>query len=211
MAEVKQLAEEATGPLKGVRILDLTSVVFGAYAVQMLADQGADVIKIEDPGSGRGAGGDIMRWPGHTPEGWPRDLGPIFLAINRNKRSVVLDMKEPKARKVLEALIKESDVFATSIRYDGLKRLGLAYEDVKALKPDIVYVHAAGYGSEGPYAGEPAYDDLIQSASGLADVLPRTDGNPVPRILPSLVADKVSGLFMSQAITAGLLSRERTG
>ena len=205
------LAAEATGPLKGVRILDLTSVVFGAYATQMLADQGADVIKLEDPGSGRGPGGDIMRWPGHTPPDWPRDLGPIFLAINRNKRSVLLDMKAPDARTTIEALIRRSDVFAASIRYDGLKRLGLAYEDVKAVRPDIVYVHAAGYGSEGPYAGEPAYDDLIQSASGLADVLPRTDGNPAPRILPSLIADKVSGLFMCQAITAGLLARERTG
>ena len=84
MSDKKQLASEATGPLKGIRILDLTSVVFGAYATQMLGDQGAEVIKLEDPGSGRGTGGDIMRWPGHTPEGWPRDLGPIFLTINRN-------------------------------------------------------------------------------------------------------------------------------
>ncbi len=211
MAEVKQLAGEATGPLKGVRILDLTSVVFGAYATQMLGDQGAEVIKLEDPGSGRGNGGDIMRWPGHTPKDWPRDLGPIFLTINRNKRSVMFNLADPKSRRSLEQLIKSCDVFATSIRYEGLKRLGLAYEDVKALRPDVVYVHAAGYGSEGPYAGEPAYDDLIQSACGLADILPRTDGNPTPRILPTLVADKVSGLFMAQAITAGLFSRSQTG
>jgi crotonobetainyl-CoA:carnitine CoA-transferase CaiB-like acyl-CoA transferase len=152
-----------------------------------------------------------MRWAGHVPQGAPRDLGPIFLTINRNKRSVVVDMKDPASRPLMEALIASCEVFATSIRYEGLKRLGLAYEDVRALRPDVVYVHAAGYGSEGPYAGEPAYDDLIQSASGLADLLPRTDGNPTPRILPTLVADKVSGLFMSQAITAGLLHRERTG
>jgi len=206
-----ELATEATGPLKGIRILDLTSVVFGSYATSMLGDQGAEVIKLEDPGSGRGDGGDIMRWAGHVPEGGPRDLGPIFLAINRNKRSVVMDMRDPTSRPLLEALIRSCEVFATSIRYDGLKRLGLAYEDVKALRPDVVYVHAAGYGSDGPYAGEPAYDDLIQSASGLADLLPRVDGNPTPRILPTLVADKVSGLFMCQAITAGLLHRERTG
>ena len=211
MAETKELAREATGPLKGIRILDLTSVVFGAYATQILGDQGAEVIKLEDPGSGRGAGGDIMRWAGHVPEGRARDLGPIFLAINRNKRSVLIDLADPEMRPALEALIASCDVFATSIRYDGLERLGLSYEAVKALRPDIVYVHAAGYGSEGPYAGEPAYDDLIQSASGLADLMPRTDGNPTPRILPTLVADKVSGLFMSQAITAALLSRATTG
>ena len=211
MADVKKLATKATGPLSGVRIIDLTSVVNGAYATQILADQGADVIKIEDPGGRRGGGGDIMRYPGHVPEGAPRDLGPIFLTINRNKRSVVLDLKEPKAQRALCKLIESADVFAASVRYDGLKRLGLSYEDIRAIKPDIVYVHAAGYGSDGPYAGEPAYDDLIQSASGLADVLPRTDGDSTPRILPTLVADKVSGLFMAQAVTAALLHKERTG
>jgi crotonobetainyl-CoA:carnitine CoA-transferase CaiB-like acyl-CoA transferase len=211
VAETKRLAGEATGPLKGIRILDLTSVVNGAYATQILADQGAEVIKIEDPGSGRGAGGDIMRWAGHVPEGAPRDMGPIFLTINRNKRSVVLDLKQPSAQRAMRRLIKTCDVFAASVRYDGLTRLGLGYEAVRDIRPDIVYVHAAGYGSDGPYAGEPAYDDLIQSASGMADILPRTDGDPTPRILPTLVADKVSGLFMSQAVTAALLHRARTG
>jgi crotonobetainyl-CoA:carnitine CoA-transferase CaiB-like acyl-CoA transferase len=211
VAETKQLSETATGPLAGVRIFDLTSVVFGAYATQILGDQGAEVFKLEDPGSGRGDGGDIMRWAGHVPEGTPRDLGPIFMTINRNKRSILVDLKDPAARPALEKLIASCDVFAASVRYEGLKRLGLAYEDVVKIRPDIVYVHAAGYGSDGPYAGEPAYDDLIQSASGLADLLPRIDGNPAPRILPTLVADKVSGLFMCQAITAGLLHRARTG
>ncbi len=209
--QTKALAGKATGPLSGVRVLDLTSVVNGAYATQILADQGADVIKLEDPGSGRGAGGDIMRWAGHVPEGCPRDMGPIFLTINRNKRSIVLDLKQASAKRAIRRLIESCDVFAASVRYEGLKRLGLGYEDVKAIRPDIVYVHAAGYGSDGPYAGEPAYDDLIQSASGLADVLPRTDGNPTPRILPTLVADKVSGLFMAQAVTAALFHRARTG
>src|SRR5689334_15725098 len=90
---VKTFADKPTGPLSGVRILDLTSVVNGAYGTQILADQGADVIKLEDPGSGRGDGGDIMRWAGHLPEGCPRGMGPIFLTINRNKRSILLDMK----------------------------------------------------------------------------------------------------------------------
>jgi len=206
-----ELATEATGPLKGVKILDLTSVVFGAYATQMLGDLGADVIKVESPASGRGEGGDIMRWAGKTPEGAPEDLGPIFMTINRNKRSMLLDLTSAPAKAALRLLIEWADVFACSVRYDGLKRLGLGYEDVKAVRPDIVYVHGAGYGSDGPYAGEPAYDDLIQSASGLADLLPRTDGDPVPRLIPSLVADKVSGLFMTQAILAALYHREKTG
>ena len=205
------LADQPTGPLSGIRILDLTSVVNGAYGVQILADQGADVIKVEDPGSGRGEGGDIMRWAGHLPEGAPKGMGPIFLTINRNKRSIVLDMKQESAKRALRRLIRSCDVIASSIRYDGMKRLGLSYEDVAAIKPDIIFVHAAGYGSDGPYAGEPAYDDLIQSASGMADILPRTDGNPVPRILPTLVADKVSGLFFSQAVPAALLHKARNG
>lgn len=207
----KTFAEKPTGPLSGIRILDLTSVVNGAYGTQILADQGADVIKVEDPGSGRGDGGDIMRWAGHLPEGAPKGMGPIFLTINRNKRSILLDMKSERGKRAMRRLIASCDVLASSVRYEGMKRLGLAYEDVAAIKPDIVFVHAAGYGSDGPYAGEPAYDDLIQSASGMADILPRTDGNEVPRILPTLVADKVSGLFLSQAVTAALLHKARTG
>lgn len=207
----RTFADKPTGPLSGIRILDLTSVVNGAYGTQILADQGADVIKLEDPGSGRGDGGDIMRWAGHLPEGAPKGMGPIFLTINRNKRSILLDLKSPAGKRALTKIIKGCDVIASSVRYEGMKRLGLSYEDVAAIKPDIVFVHAAGYGSDGPYAGEPAYDDLIQSASGMADILPRTDGDPTPRILPTLVADKVSGLFLSQAVTAALLHRARTG
>jgi len=211
LAKDRELAQTATGPLKGVRILDMTSVVFGAYATQLLGDLGADVIKVEFPGGRRGGGGDIMRWAGHgQPEG-PEDLGPIFMTINRNKRSLLLDLKEEKSARALKRLIKTCDVLAVSVRYAGLKRLGLDYEAVKTIRPDIVYVHGAGYGSNGPYAGEPAYDDLIQSACGFADLLPRVDGDPTPRLLPSLVADKVSGLFMAQAITAALFHRERTG
>jgi crotonobetainyl-CoA:carnitine CoA-transferase CaiB-like acyl-CoA transferase len=211
LAKAGKLETQATGPLKGVRVLDMTSVVFGAYATQMLGDLGADVIKVEFPGGRRGGGGDIMRWTGQLPEGCPPDLGPIFLTINRNKRSVLLDLREEKAGRQLRKLIATCDVFAASVRYDGLKRLGLDYEGVKAIKPDIVYCHGAGYGADGPYAGEPAYDDLVQAGSGLADLLPRTDGNPTPRYLPTLAADKVSGLFMANAITAALLHKERTG
>jgi crotonobetainyl-CoA:carnitine CoA-transferase CaiB-like acyl-CoA transferase len=210
-ADVHSLASEVTGPLKGVRILDMTSVVFGAYATQMLGDLGADVIKVEFPGGRRGVGGDIMRWAGHPPQGAPDDLGPIFMTINRNKRSVLLDLREERAMRALRRLIKTCDVFAASVRYDGLKRLGLDYEAVKAIRSDVIYVHGAGYGSDGPYAGEPAYDDLIQSASGMADILNRTDGNPAPRLLPSLIADKVSGHFMAQAMLAAMFHHARTG
>ena len=211
LKQAGELAREATGPLKGVRILDMTSVVFGAYATQMLGDLGADVIKVEFPGGRRGGGGDIMRWTGALPEGCPPDLGPIYLTINRNKRSVLLDLREDKALRQLKRLIKTCDVFAASVRYEGLKRLGLDYEGVKAVKPDIIYCHGAGYGGEGPYAGEPAYDDLVQAGSGLADLLPRVDGDPTPRYLPTLAADKVSGLFMCNAITAALFHKEKTG
>jgi len=196
--------KNATGPLSGVRILDLTSVVNGAYATQMLADQGADVIKLEDPG------GDIMRRPGVPGGRNAEGLGPNFLVLNRNKRSIMLDLKQDKARAAVERIIATCDVFVASVRYDGLTRLGLSYEDVKAIKPDIVYAHAAGFGSDGPYAGLPAYDDLIQAASGMADLIPRTFGGE-PAMLPTQAADKVSGLFMAQAISAALFHRERTG
>jgi crotonobetainyl-CoA:carnitine CoA-transferase CaiB-like acyl-CoA transferase len=205
------LAAAPTGPLKGVRIVDMTSVVFGAYATQILGDLGADVVKIESPAAGRGDGGDIMRWAGAPPEGAPHDLGPIFVTINRNKRSLFLDLKEERAMKVVRRLLEQSDVFVSSVRYAGMERLGLSYDDVRAIKPDIVYVHGSGYGANGPYAGLAAYDDLIQAGSGLADLLNRTDGDPTPRYVPTLLADKVSGLFMVQAVTAALFHRERTG
>jgi crotonobetainyl-CoA:carnitine CoA-transferase CaiB-like acyl-CoA transferase len=207
-----KLAKEATGPLKGVRIVDLTSVVFGAYATQMLGDLGADVIKVEFPGGRRGDGGDIMRWAGIPPDSpGKHGLGPIFMTINRNKRSILLDLRQEKAKRALARLIATADAFTTSVRYEGMKRLGLDYEAVSAIKPDIVYVHGAGYGADGPYAGEPAYDDLVQSASGLADLLNRTDGRPEHRLIPSLIADKVSGLFMVQAVLAALFHRQKTG
>jgi crotonobetainyl-CoA:carnitine CoA-transferase CaiB-like acyl-CoA transferase len=207
----KALEPAATGPLKGVRILDMTAVVFGAYATQILADQGAEVIKVESPTGERGGGGDITRWNGAAPEGAPPDLGPMFMTINRNKRSVLLDLREARWLEVVKKLAARTDVFVASVRYAGLERLGLDYESLRAIRPDIVYVHGCGYGSEGPRRGEPAYDDLIQAASGIADLLPRTGGPPDLRYLPTLIGDKVAGLFMAQAVTAALLHRERTG
>ena len=206
-----ELATESRGPLKGLRIVDMTAVVFGAYATQMLGDLGADVIKIESPADETGRGGDVMRWAGHVPEGCPSDLGPIFMTINRNKRSVLLDLRKPEPLTALKALIATADAFVATVRYDGLARLGLDYEAVKAIKPDIVYVHGSGFGGDGPYAGLPAYDDLIQAMSGAADILPLADGDPEPRYLPTVLADKVSGLFMGQAILAALFHHQRTG
>ncbi len=213
MSKKNELEQEATGPLKGVRIVDLTSVVFGAYATQILADMGAEVMKVEAPSAtgGGGMGGDIMRWPGHPPEGAPADLGPIFMTINRNKRSVLLNLGDENAREAFLKLVATADVVVSNIRYEGMKRLGIAYEDVKAVKPDIIFAHAAGYGSNGPYAGLPAYDDLIQAGSGMADLLPRMDGNEAPRYMPTIIGDKVSGLFLVSAITSALFHKERTG
>lgn len=210
MADRHELAAQATGPLAGVRIVDMTSVVNGSYATQILGDQGADVIKIEDPGSARG-GGDTMRWTGKVPTGAPRDLGPIFVTINRNKRSLTLDLREQVSVNSLLGLVGNADVFVSSVRAEGLKRLGLDYDSLRSVKPDLIYVHTSGYGAAGAYGGDPAYDDLVQAASGLSSLYTLVDGDPTPRPVPTLIADKVSGLFVAQAITAALLHRERTG
>ena len=179
VAKASEAGDRGTGPLKGVRILDMTSVVFGAYATQMLGDLGADVIKVEFPGGRRGGGGDIMRWAGALPQGGPTDLGPIFLTINRNKRSVLLDLREEKAARSAAASDQDLRRLRRLGALRGPEAAGPGLRDVKAVRPDIIYCHGAGYGADGPYAGEPAYDDLIQSGSGLADLLPRADGNPV--------------------------------
>ena len=206
----KALAETATGPLAGIRILDLTSVVNGAYATQILADQGADVIKLEDPGGNRGDGGDIMRWAGHAPQGAPRDLGPIFLTINRNKRSIVLDMKQESAKRAVRRLIKSCDVFAASVRYEGLKRLGLAYEDVAAIKPDIIYLAMSMQGGVGPekhylgYGATMAAVTGIQQLSGLPGREPAGTGTNYPDHIPN-------PCHAAFVVLAALRHRRRTG
>lgn len=206
-----------TGPLAGVRIIDCTSVVLGAYATQILGDLGADVIKIESPSGEGSPGGDILRWGGKSPVG--PGMGPLYMTYNRNKRSVLLDLKDEAARKALMTLIEGADVFASNIRYAGMERLGIDYESVRKVNPGIVYVHAAGFGSDGAYAGLQAYDDLIQAASGGADLLPRVNARAGledehfrrPAYLPSLVADKTTGLHMVYAVLAALFHKQRTG
>lgn len=207
---MQQLAKQATGPFKGVRIIDLTTLVFGAYATQMMADLGADVIKIENAGQGDAPPGDIMRWTGHAPEHGPDEFGPIYVAMNRNKRAALLDLRNADDLAVVKGLIRTADVFISTVRLGGLERLGLGYADVKALKPDIVYVHGSGYGAAGPYGGKPAYDDLIQAQSGCADLANRIKDEP-PRYFPSVIADKVAAMYLAQAIMAALFHKQRTG
>ncbi len=194
---------QATGPLAGVRILDLSTVVLGPYATQILGDLGADIIKVEN------GAGDIMRHAGPSPESAP-GMGAIYMGCNRNKRSVLVDLKTAEGKDVLRKLAAASDVFFTNVRMDGLKRLGFGYEAVRALREDIIYVHCAGYGAGGPNEGKPAYDDLIQAGSGVADLLAIREGGP-PKYMPTLIADKVSGLHAAYATLGGLFARERTG
>jgi crotonobetainyl-CoA:carnitine CoA-transferase CaiB-like acyl-CoA transferase len=191
-----------TGPLAGVKVLDLSSVVMGPYATLILGDLGADVIRIEN------GGGDAMRHAGRSPG---PGMGPIFMALNRNKRSVVLDLKTSEGAAAARELAADCDVFFHNIRAEAIERLGLGYAAVKALRPEVIYVHCSGYGSDGPYAGRQAYDDLIQAASGFADLLPRTLGDGRPRYAPALVADKTAGLHAAYATMAALFHHARTG
>ena len=189
------------GPLSGYRILDLTTVVLGPYATRILGDMGADVIKVEPPE------GDMLREIG--PSGSP-GMAPIHLALGSSKRSVVLDLKRPRARDALLRLAAGADAFVHSMRPGAIARLGLTCEDLRSARPDIVYCGACGFGSGGPYAGRPAYDDLIQGMCGIADLMGRVTGGP-PRYAPTIVADKTVGLFVANAVLAALLHRERTG
>lgn len=189
-------------PLEGYRILDLTSVVLGPYCTQLLGDLGADVIKIENPD------GDIMRHAG--PMVSPA-MGPIYLTINRNKRAMTLDLRKPGAKEILRKLIETADGMIHNIRAGGMRRLGFDYDSVKAIKSDIIYCHAVGYGSKGHYAERQAYDDLVQAASGAAFMIPMQDGSSEPRYFPGLVADKTTGLHAAYAMLAAFLHRERTG
>ena len=192
---------QATGPLSGVKIVDMSTVVLGPFATMILADLGAEVIKIEN---GRG---DVMRLAGPCPE---PGMGPIFTCLNRNKQSVYLDVKTDEGKAALKELLKDADVFFHNVRMAGMERLGFSYDDVAKLNPSILYVHCAGYGKDGPYAARPAYDDLIQVASGFADLLRMRDGGE-PSYVPSLVADKTVGLYAVYATLAGLFHRQRTG
>lgn len=193
----------ANGPLHGVRVIDLTEFIFGPYATQILGDLGADIIKVENPG------GDRQRHGSKFAKN--EDMGATFMSMNRNKRSLTLDLKTDEAREKLRALIPTANVFIHNVRADAMARLGFGYEEVAKINPHIVYVHCVGYGSDGPYAGRQAFDDLVQAASGTADLLPRVDGNDDMRLLPSFVADKVSSMHALWGTLAALYHQKATG
>ncbi|QGN56383.1 CoA transferase [Novosphingobium sp. Gsoil 351] len=190
--------------LTGVRVLDLTTVVFGPYATQILHDLGAEVLKIEAPESG-----DIARWlgaPAKTP-----GMSPTFFALNGGKRSAVLNLKDADDLAAMHRLVGECDVLVLNVRGKALERLGLDFASARALNPGIIYVHCVGFGQSGPYANEPAYDDVIQAATGFASLPARVDGDPRARYVPSLIADKVSGLHAAYAALAAIVHKLRTG
>ena len=188
------------GPLAGVRILDFTSVVLGPLATQILGDYGADVIKFETPE------GDLMRANGVSLHA---GMSSVFLAINRNKRSIALDLKAAEGREILRRLIPKADVLVHNMRVSAIEKLGFGYGAVSAIKPDIVYCAATGFGQGGPDADKPAFDDVIQAACGLASL--NSAGRDLPEYVPSLIADKTTGMALVNAVLAALYSRERTG
>ena len=189
------------GPLHGYRVVDLTSNVAGPLATMILGDQGADIIKVEAPD-----GGDATRAGGNRRAGFTAS----FLNNNRNKRSIVLDLKSAGGREALLRLAAGADVFVQNFRPGVAERLGVGEEPVRAVSPKIVYVSISGFGEKGPYAEKPAYDPVIQGFSGLATVQAGSD-EIRPRLLRTILPDKLTAITASQAITAALLARERTG
>jgi len=191
----------AGGPLAGVRIVDLTSVVVGPLATQILADHGAEVIKVESPS------GDLGRTIGGL--GITPGMGPKFLHLNRNKRSIVLDLKKPEGYEALMKLAKRADVLVWNVRPDSMARMKLSYDDVRAVNPKIIYCGMFGFGQAGRYRKKPAYDSIIQGSAGVAALYHRAAGEP--RYLPMVMADKTVGLIAVQMMLMALFHRERTG
>ena len=191
----------ASGPLAGTKIVDLTSVVMGPFATQLLAGLGADVIKVESPEGDNIRHIGPMRNPG---------MGHIFLHANRGKRSVVLDLKQPAARDALLRLTDTADVLISNVRPAAMQRLGLDYATVAARNPRIVYVSCCGYGQRGVSAAKRAYDDLVQGAVGIPWLM-QAYGSEAPAYVPVVLADRVTGLHAAYAVAAALYARERTG
>ena len=187
-------------PLSGIRVLDITTVVYGPYATQVLGDFGADVIKIERPG------GDQTRLVG--PKRNP-GMGALFLGINRNKRSIALDLKRQEAKRALWRLIDGADMLVHNMRPKKMAALGFDPDSVLKAKPDIIYGGLHGYREEGPFGGRPAYDDVIQAESGIAGTFTARDGSPV--LIPTVVADKTAALLAANGLLAALFQRTRTG
>jgi crotonobetainyl-CoA:carnitine CoA-transferase CaiB-like acyl-CoA transferase len=190
---------ERTGPLAGIRVLDLTKVIMGPFATQVLADQGADVILIEE------SSGDINRVIG---AGRHPQLSGTSMNLLRNKRSVVIDLKTIEGQELLRKLVKTCDVVVTAMRPQAVEKLHLDYATLRGINPRIIFCQAQGFKLDSESANEPAYDDIIQAASGVSDIMERVWGQPA--LVPTIFADKVCGLIMAQAITAALVHRERT-
>lgn len=187
--------------LNGIRVLDLTAYLLGPFATQILGDMGADIIKVESHE------GDIVRGIGPTRS---PGMGGIFQQNNRNKRSVVLDLKQPAGRDALLRLAATADVFVYNVRPAAMARLGLSYEALAAVNPGIVYVGAVGFGQDGPYAARPALDDLMQGMSGIAGLYARASGGE-PRYIPLAMADRYTGTVLVNAILGALVHKLRTG
>jgi len=188
------------GPLSGIKIVDLTSVVMGPYATQIFGDMGAEVVKVESPE------GDIMR---HMGAGRSKAMGPIHLSVNRNKKSLMLDLRLPAARAALLRVAADADVFVHAMRPAAIERLGLGYAQIREVNPGIVYCGAYGFGKGGPYADDPAYDDMIQGVSGLCDINAHLAGEP--RFTPTIIGDKVAGLNIAYSVLGALFHKLRTG
>jgi len=190
----------ATGPLCGLRVIDLTINVLGPVCTQILGDMGADVIKVEAPG------GDQNRYNGPSRNA---GMSVFFLIMNRNKRSIVLDLKSQEGHAALMKLVETADVFVHSLRAGAADRLGIGYDAIRARNPRIVYACAPGYRGDGPRRDAPAFDDIIQGASGLASLNRGEDGQP--RYFPTVIADKFCGYVLASSIAMALLHRERSG
>ncbi|MDP3135572.1 MAG: CoA transferase [Burkholderiaceae bacterium] len=200
MNQSDETSGTAPGPLQGIKVLDLTSVVLGPLATQILGDYGADVIKVE------GIDGDLMRANGVSRN---PGMSSIFLAINRNKRSISLDLKQASGRKIFMDLAARTDVLIHNMRVPAIERLGLGYQAVRAVRPDIVYCAATGFGQNGPHHAKPAFDDIVQAACGMAGLLGKAGGKP--DYVPSLIADKTAGMAVVNAVLAALFHRQRCG
>ena len=194
------IPSQPNGALHGIRVLDLTNVVLGPFATQILGDYGAEVIKVES------LEGDLMRANGVARH---PGMSSVFLAINRNKRSIALDLKKPEGRRVFLELVADVDVVIHNMRVAAIDRLGLGYETAKAASPRVVYCAATGFGQDGPHRSKPSFDDIVQAASGLASLM--GGERNAPSYVPALIADKTAGMALANAVLAALLHRERTG
>jgi len=184
--------------LQGLRVVDVTSIILGPYATLILGDLGADVIKVE------GLDGDLTRTiPPHGAPG----IGSVFAANNRNKRSLAVDLKHPRGKEIMSRLLASADALVHNMRQEAMDRLGFGYEATAAINPRLVYCAAIGFGSDGPYRGRPAYDDIMQASTGLAGLTQMRDGEPA--FAPGVIADKVAGLHVAYATLAALLYRQR--